>query len=167
VLTSPTNSLNISSLTVDGNNLGTIKLNYGDTGLTEYSTANATVSVNSVTQDGYASGKLTGVEVSDGRLAATYSNGQQVDVSELTLFSFAGDSALKRMDGGAFAVTSDSGPASESGTANITGSALESSNVDIADEFSKMIITQQAYSANSKVISTANNMMQDIVSIIR
>jgi flagellar hook protein FlgE len=126
------------------------------------------VTVNSIAQDGYASGNLTGVAVdSSGRLTATYSNGQQVDVAELTLFSFAGDAALKRMDGGAFAETREAGPAMESTGGTITGQALEASNVDIADEFSKMIITQQAYSANSKVITTADNMMQAILGIVR
>ncbi len=167
-LTSPTDHLDIASLSVDGNDLGTIRLSYGSDGITEYSTTGATVTVNSISQDGYASGNLTGVAVdASGRLTATYSNGQQVDVAELTLFSFAGDAGLKRMDGGAFSVTRDSGPAVESSGATITGQALEASNVDIADEFSKMIITQQAYSANSKVISTADNMMQDILAIVR
>lgn len=167
-LTSPTDHLDIAALTVDGNNLGTIRLAYGDDGLTEYATTGATVTVNAISQDGYASGNLTGVAVdASGRLTATYSNGQQVDVAELTLFSFAGDASLKRMDGGAFAVTRESGAAVESTGGSITGQALEASNVDIADEFSKMIITQQAYSANSKVISTANNMMQDILAIVR
>ena len=167
-LTSPLDHLDIANLTVDGNNLGTIRLNYGDDGITEYSTTGANVTVNSISQDGYASGNLTGVSVdTSGRLTATYSNGQQVDVAELTLFSFAGDSSLKRMDGGAFSVTRESGPAVESTGGTITGQALEASNVDIADEFSKMIVTQQAYSANSKVISTADSMMQDILAIVR
>jgi len=167
-LTSPTDHLDIAGLTVDGNNLGTIRLAYGATGITEYSTSGATVTVNSISQDGYASGNLTGVSLNtSGRLTATYSNGQQVDVAEITLFAFAGDSGLKRMDGGAFSVTRESGPAVETQSGRITGQALEASNVDIADEFSKMIVTQQAYSANSKVISTADNMMQDVLAIIR
>ena len=167
-LTAPTDHLDIANLTVDSNNIGTIRLAYGADGMTEYSTNGATVTVNSISQDGYASGTLNGVAVdASGRLTATYSNGQQVDVAELTLFSFAGDSGLKRMDGGAFSVTRESGPAVESSGGTITGQALEASNVDIADEFSKMIVTQQAYSANSKVISTADNMMQDILAVLR
>lgn len=167
-LTAPTDHIDIPNLTVDGNDVGTIRLSYGASGLTEYSTTGGTVTVNSVVQDGYASGKLTSVAVdASGRLTATYSNGEQVDVAEISLFSFAGDAALKRMDGGAFAVTRESGPATDSTNGSITGKALEGSNVDIAEEFSKMIITQQAYSANSKVITTADNMMQDILSIVR
>lgn len=167
-LTSPTDHLDIANLTVGGDNLGTIRLNYGATGLTEYSTSSAAVTVNTLSQDGYGAGSFNGVEVNgSGRLVASYSNGQTVDIAQLSLFAFAGDSALKRMDGGAFAVTRDSGPATEGATGSINGSSLEASNVDIADEFSKMIITQQAYSANSKVISTADNMMQDILNVLR
>ena len=167
-LTSPTDHLDFSSMTIDGNNLGTIRLSYGADGLSEYSTSNVAVQVSSISQDGYAAGKFTGVAVDgSGRLTASYSNGQQVDVAQLAIFSFAGDSALRRMDGGAFAVTRDSGAAIEGATGNITGQSLEASNVDIADEFSKMIITQQAYSANTKVISTANTMMQDIIGVLR
>ena len=47
------------------------------------------------------------------------------------------------------------------------GSALEASNTDIADEFSKLIVTQQAYSANTKIITTANTMISDLLNVIR
>jgi flagellar hook protein FlgE len=52
------------------------------------------------------------------------------------------------------------------GGANITGGHVENSNTDIAEEFSKMIVTQQAYSANTRVVSTAQQMMQDIINIV-
>ena len=48
-----------------------------------------------------------------------------------------------------------------------SGSSLESSNTDIADEFTKLIVTQQAYSANTKVITTANTMVQDLLNVMR
>ncbi|MBR7518096.1 hypothetical protein KC217_20720, partial [Mycobacterium tuberculosis] len=63
--------------------------------------------------------------------------------------------------------TRESGTALQMSDTNITGGALEASNTDIAEEFSKMIVTQQAYSANSKISSTADTMMQDILNIIR
>ncbi len=50
---------------------------------------------------------------------------------------------------------------------DIQGSALEGSNADIADEFTKLIVTQQAYSANTKVITTANQMAQDLLNVVR
>ncbi len=51
--------------------------------------------------------------------------------------------------------------------ATISGSSLEGSNTDIADEFTKLIVTQQAYSANTKVITTANSMVQDLLNVLR
>ena len=50
---------------------------------------------------------------------------------------------------------------------NISGSSLEGSNTDIASEFTKLIVTQQAYSANTKVITTANTMVQDLLNVLR
>ena len=52
-------------------------------------------------------------------------------------------------------------------TGTISGSSLEGSNTDIADEFTKLIVTQQAYSANTKVITTANSMVQDLLNVLR
>ena len=76
-------------------------------------------------------------------------------MAEVTLANFNDSNSLRRLEGGAFSVTSDSGPPSYTGPGTITGSSLEGSNTDIGDEFAKMIITQQAYSANTKVITTA------------
>ena len=67
----------------------------------------------------------------------------------------------------AYQATKASGDAILSTGATVKGSSLEASNVDITDQFSKMIVTQQAYSANSKIISTANSMMQSVLDIIR
>ena len=74
---------------------------------------------------------------------------------------------LKRIDGGAFQATDESGQALFGSGGTIVGSSLESSNVDIADEFTKLIVTQQAYSANTKVITTTNSMVQDLLNVIR
>ena len=81
--------------------------------------------------------------------------------------SFNGQNALKQLDGGAYQATSDSGPPLQNATGKIVGSSLEASNADIADEFSKLIVTQQAYSANTKIITTVNTMSQDLLNVIR
>jgi flagellar hook protein FlgE len=143
-------------------------MDFGSGGMTQYAASQGTVDVTLLDQDGYASGSLSSIGVSDGgRITATYSNGQQLDVAEVPLYKFNADQALKRLDGSAFAETRESGTALQMSETNITGGALEASNTDIAEEFSKMIVTQQAYSANSKIISTADSMMQDILNIIR
>ena len=59
-------------------------------------------------------------------------------------------------------MTDQSGPAIAGASGTISGSSVEGSNTDIADEFTKLIVTQQAYSANTKVITTANDMVQDL-----
>ena len=73
----------------------------------------------------------------------------------------------KALDGGAYEVTDLSGPAIIGASGKISGSSLEGSNTDIADEFTKLIVTQQAYSANTKVITTANSMVQDLLNVLR
>jgi flagellar hook protein FlgE len=74
---------------------------------------------------------------------------------------------LKSIDGGAYQETNDSGPALAGASGKIVGQSLEGSNTDIATEFTKLIVTQQAYSANTKVITTANQMSQDLLNILR
>ena len=108
------------------------------------------------------------VSVNDkGRVVGTYSNGRTLDLAEITLANFNGANNLKRIDGGAFEVTDESGPAIYGASGKIVGSSLEGSNTDIADEFTKLIVTQQAYSANTRVISTTNQMVQDLLNMLR
>jgi flagellar hook protein FlgE len=80
--------------------------------------------------------------------------------------NFSNPNQLKSLDGGAYEATAGSGIPTF-GTGNIVGSALEGSNTDIADEFTKLIVTQQAYSANTKVITTSNEMIQDLLNMLR
>lgn len=166
-LTSPaSNNLTLSGITVDGTSLGSLTFSYGSN-LTQYNSG-TTVSQTDIKQDGYASGIYTGVSVSkDGILTASYSNGKTIDLYKVGIYSFDGDSELLAVSGNAYQATKGSGSPYLSSAATITSSALEASNVDITDQFSKMIVTQQAYSANSKVVSTANSMMQDVLNIIR
>ena len=168
-MSSPTSGkINIPNLSVGGTNLGSIDIKFGTTGLTQYDSAAQTVNVSTLNQDGYTSGSLTSVGVDDqGRVTASYSNGQQVPVASVPLYKFNGEYALKRESGGVFVPTDASGSAVKMATTSISGASLEGSNTDIASEFSKMIVTQQAYSANSKIITTANSMMQDVMNIIR
>ena len=84
-----------------------------------------------------------------------------------TYRDFNGANFLKRVDGGAFEVTDESGPALYGASGRIVGSSLEGSNTDIADEFTKLIVTQQAYSANTRVITTSNQMVQDLLNMLR
>ena len=81
---------------------------------------------------------------------------------------FKADNELKRMDGGTYAQTLASGtPSYGMQGSSIMAGSVEMSNTDIAEEFSKMIVTQQAYSANTRVITTAQSMLEEVINIIR
>ncbi len=108
------------------------------------------------------------MSISDnGRVVGNYSNGRNIDLAAITLATFNGTNFLKRDDGGAFEATDESGQALFGKGGTIVGSSLEGSNTDIADEFTKLIVTQQAYSANTKVITTSNQMVQDLLNVLR
>lgn len=160
--------ITLNNLTVSGVALGNVTMSFGTGGLTQFADTNGTAQVNQLQQDGYAAGQLTSVSVSNqGRVVGSYSNGRNIDLAEVSVATFNGANFLKRVDGGAFEVTNESGAALFGKGGTISGSSLESSNTDIADEFTKLIVTQQAYSANTKVITTANTMVQDLLNVMR
>jgi flagellar hook protein FlgE len=167
-LTPPLSNFNLNSVTVNGQALGNVSVVLGSNGLTQFSNTNGTAQVNLLNQNGSAAGQLQSIAVDDqGRIIGTYSNGRTVPLAEVSLATFNGQNALKQLDGGAYQATADSGPPLQNATAKVVGSSLEASNADIADEFSKLIVTQQAYSANTKIITTVNQMAQDLLSVIR
>jgi len=164
----PVTSVTLTGLTVNGSLIGDVQLMHGSGGLTQFADANGSVHVNQLQQDGYAAGFLQSLTVNDkGHVVGTYSNSRTVDLAEITLADFNGPNWLKRIDGGAFMATAESGPATYDASGRIVSSALEGSNTDIADEFTKLIVTQQAYSANTRVITTGNQMVQDLLNMLR
>jgi len=161
-------TVTLTNVVVDGVSLGSIQLNHGVGGVTQFADPNGTAQVNLLQQNGFPAGELQQVAVSDkGRIVGSYSNGRTLDLADITLASFNGADYLKRVDGGAFEVTDGSGPAILGAPGKIVGSSLEGSNTDIADEFTKLIVTQQAYSANTRIVSTADQMMQEVMSMKR
>jgi flagellar hook protein FlgE len=160
--------ITLSGLNVSGVALGNVTMAFGSGGLTQFADTNGNAQVNQLTQDGYAAGQLESVSVSnEGRVVGSYSNGRNIDLAEVSVATFNGADFLKRIDGGAFEVTNESGEPLYGKGGSISGASLESSNTDIADEFTKLIVTQQAYSANTKVITTANTMVQDLLNVMR
>ena len=158
----------LSNVTINGAALGTIQIVHGAGGITQFSDSNGTAQVNLIQQDGFPAGSLQTISISDkGRVVGTYSNGRTLDLAEVTLANFNGSNQLKRLDGGAFAATDESGSAVLGAPGKIVASSLEGSNVDIADEFTKLIVTQQAYSANTRVVTTSNQMVQDVLNMLR
>jgi flagellar hook protein FlgE len=161
-------SIVIPNVAVNNQSLGNITFNFGSGGLTQFASTGGTVTVNQIQQDGFAAGQLQSVAVNNsGLVVGTFSNGQNLDLAAVSLSHFNGTNFLKALDGGAYAATDLSGVAIAGATGSINGSSLEGSNTDIADEFSKLIVTQQAYSANTKVITTANDMIQSLLNVLR
>ncbi|MBS4082292.1 MAG: flagellar hook protein FlgE [Rhizobiales bacterium] len=161
-------AVTINNLSINGVTVGNVILSHGASGVTQFADANGVAKVNLLNQNGYAAGELQSIAVSDkGRIVASYSNGRSIEIAEIPLASFLGDNALKRLDGGAFEATSDSGPAIYGASGQIVGKSLEGSNTDIADEFTKLIVTQQAYAANTRIVTTADQMLQETINMIR
>ena len=123
-------------------------------------------------QDGYPSGEVTDVDIaSDGTVSAVYSNGETIPVAKISLATFINPDGLDAVGSSLYSETSESGtpsigyPGSSQGT--LVTQALELSNVDLATEFVDLITIQNAYSAASKVITTTNEMLDELVNVIR
>jgi flagellar hook protein FlgE len=167
-LAPPIPNLTLNNVTVNGAALGDIQLSFGSNAITQFADSSGSVQVNQLQQNGSPAGKLQAISVNDkNRIVGTFSNGRTVDLAQITLASFNGENKLQALDGGAFAATFDSGQPLYTASGSIVGGSLESSNVDIASEFSKLIVTQQAYSSNAKVIQAANQMVQSLLAVIQ
>ena len=168
-LTSPTGTtLALPNLTVNGDVVGNVTLNYGSGGLTQFAASSGNVQVSTITQNGFTAGQMQSLSVdSQGQVVGAFSNGQTVALANVTLATFSGQDSLQPLNGEAYAATPDSGTPIYSATGKVVGSSLEASNVDIATQFSQLIVAQQAYSANAKVMTTANQMIQSLLTVIQ
>ena len=128
-------------------------------------------SVARLTQDGYASGELTSVNVgSDGTLMATYSNGITRPEAQIALAKFTNTQGLQADGNNNWVASSDSGPAiygaAGSGSfGTIQGSALEESNVDLTAQLVGMMTAQRAYQANAQTIKTQDQIFSTLVNL--
>lgn len=158
-----------TSITLD---LGTVG---GNDGLTQHASEESepSVSVESTTQNGHAPGTLTGTTIdSDGTVRAVFDNGEARAVYRIPIATFANSDGLDSETGSTFMQTYESGQvqlrtAGENGSGTIEAGALESSTVELTDEFTRMIVAQQAYSAASKVMTTAQDMIDTLISMKR
>ncbi len=168
-LTQPTSTvLTLPSLSVNGDALSNVEINLGTNGLTQFANSSGSAQVTKIQQNGFAAGQLQSVAVdSQNRVVGSFTNGQTIPLAQITLATFNGENSLQALNGGAYAATADSGPPIYGATGKITGSSLESSNVDISTQFSNLIVAQQAYSANARVMTTANQMIQSLLQVIQ
>ena len=171
-------STNVSGITFSGLSDGAANMNltwdlYGTDGTPIISQVDQTSAVSSTSQDGFASGIYSGFSIgSDGTVTATFKNGQKLNVGQLALGNVVNLQGLKALGGGAYETTLASGSATigisgTSGLGTMQGGALEGSNVNISAEFSKLIIAQRAFEANSKAITTFDTVTQQTINMIR
>ena len=156
-----------------------IDINFGEStteggsgldGTTQYADSSATFSQ---TQDGFPAGSLSGVSVgSDGLISGIFSNGEIKAIAQLALAMFNSPWGLEKKGDNIWAETIKSGNVSvglpgTAGRGTIVANALEQSNVDIATEFVKMISAQRAFQANAKMITTSDELLNEVVNLKR
>lgn len=163
-LTGFTTGAGNATITLD---LGSIA---GTDGVTQFA---GDFTISNIDQDGVRFGNYTGITISDqGIVTALFDNGQRQDIYQLPLGMFRNPNGLEAKSGNVYLETDRSGNfqlnlAGNGGAGDIAPGALESSTVDLAEEFTKMIITQRAYSANTKVITTADEMLDELIRVKR
>ena len=128
-------------------------------------------SATDVSQDGFASGRLTNLEIDNyGNVKAGYSNGSNVTLGKIIIANFSNNSGLKQIGNSTFTSTAASGEpelgeAAEDGFGNILSGSLERSNVDITEELVNLITAQRNYQAAAKAMETTTSMTQTIINI--
>ena len=127
----------------------------------------------SITNNGTAFGNLTNVEIdANGIVTAVFSNGVTRPIAQVAIATFPNPDGLTPVNGDAFQVSQNSGTYTleqpgAGGAGQIDPSTLESSTVDLSSQLTDLITSQSAYSASSKIITTANQMMQDLLNIVQ
>jgi flagellar hook protein FlgE len=126
-----------------------------------------------VNQNGSAPGSMSSISVTpDGTLSAVFSNGRTLNVGQIVLAQFSNNEGLHAEGGGLFTETPESGvnrmgTPGDSSLGSLLGGALEQSNVDLASELTKIITFQRGYQANSRIITTTDQIMQETLNLIR
>lgn len=157
-----------------GANDSAVNINLGSVGVADgISQFSGEFALSSIDQDGVTFGGFVGVNIdSEGTVTAVFDNGEQLAIYKLPLTLFANPNGLEAVTGNAFRQSDRSGDillqqANSGGSGSVASSALESSTVDLAEEFTKMITTQRAYSAAAKIITTADEMLEELIRIRR
>ena len=151
-----------------------VTVNFGSSGqvagMTQFDSSSTIVSAG---VNGALFGGLTGVKISDdGTVLAIFDNGVQRKVYQIPVATFANQDGLISSNGNSYLPSQDSGPVSlviagTGGAGTVAGNALESSTVDLAKEFTDLITTQRAYSAATRIITTSDDMLQELMQIKR
>ena len=163
----------VITFTPPGANTVTVTLNAGIqdvNGITSFAGNNSAILKN---QDGYEAGQLQDFSIDrTGLITGTFTNGTNVVLGQIALADFNNPGGLLRVGDNMYAVSGNSGGAVlgyslEGIQSTMTSGALEMSNVDLAQEFTNMIVTQRGFQANSRVITTSDEMLQELVNLKR
>ncbi|MFT4074340.1 MAG: flagellar hook protein FlgE [Asticcacaulis sp.] len=150
-----------------------ITMGFGTSGTSSITQLAGDTTTKSISANGTEFGSLSNVEISkDGLVTAIYNNGHTRDLAQIAVATFLNPNGLTAVSGNAYKVSTDSGAYSlkvpgENGAGSVEADTLEASTVDIAQEFTGLITTQRAYSAASKIVTTADDMLQELLAIKR
>jgi flagellar hook protein FlgE len=141
----------------------------GNAQITQYDQASANLASS---QNGTQAGQLTGISIgTNGQLNATYTNGDSVAVAQLAVGTILNPDSMQDLGSNTFGVTSSTavpaiGTPGTGSRGTVTGGALEASTVDIATEFTNLLVYERGYQANSKVVTTEDQVVQATLSLI-
>ncbi|TAL30137.1 MAG: flagellar hook protein FlgE [Spirochaetes bacterium] len=166
--------VNLNYRVKDDPNVRSIRLDLGKAGLmngvTQFSSPATTKAVE---QDGYAMGYMESFNIDNsGMITGVYSNGTKQLVGQVAMAAFTNPMGLTASGENLFEVSNNSGrpiegPAGEAGRGKIIAGTLEMSNVDLSDQFTDMIVTQRGFQANSRTITTSDQMLQELINLKR
>ena len=152
----------------------TLSFNFGSpnasNGLTQ---AGGTSSAAATSQNGFAAGSLSTLSIAqDGTINGVFSNGQTLAIAQIAVANFDNPGGLARVGNNYYTANGESGPplvagGLSGGNGAVEQGQLESSNVDVSTEFTQLIIAQQGYEVNAHVITTADQILQDLANILR
>lgn len=152
----------------------TVALDFGTPGQADgFTQFQGNFTPNFIEQNGKQFGSLSAVNIDEnGITTALFDNGETRDIFQVPVITFNNPNGLQERTGNIYTETTDSGPAvalepGRGGAGQIAPSALEQSTVDLADEFTRMIVTQRAFSASTRIITTADEMLEELTRIIR
>jgi len=172
-----TNSATSFQMTMDTTLVLNPNANFADTitvnfmGMTQF---NGPTNAAAITKDGNKPGELAGISIgTDGKITGRYSNGATKLLGQIVLAQFKNPAGLEKVGNNMFVTTTNSGDFDgigvdpTSGGTSLLGGVLEMSNVDLSSEFTEMITTQRGFQANSRVITTSDDMLQELVNLKR
>jgi flagellar hook protein FlgE len=139
-------------------------------GVTQFASQSASTFIG---QDGFGSGQLASIRIdSTGNISGIFTNGQTRVLGAVAVAGFAGPDRLERVGGNLFQQTQSSGQPvigapGAGGRASIVSGSLEQSNVDLAEQFVRLIAAQRAFQANAKTITTADQLLSELIALKR